>query len=209
MVKADAEIVRLIAGRIRIVEEIGGEKKKEGWQITDAEREKIVLEHVRKLARDESINQDDIEGIYRQIMMVAKSVEGGQVAFQGEIGAYSEEAAFNFFGYSIQAKPCESLEEVFRSVEQDEVQYGIIAIENSLEGTISRSYDLLLGSAHPQGGNGMSENPQQGVVGNDFGVHGVENLYVADASVFPTNIWANCQATVMAMAHYAASEISN
>lgn len=144
--KADAEIVRLIAERIKVAEEIGGEKKKEGRQITDAEREKIVLENVRELARKERINQDDIESIYRQIMTVARSVEGIQVAFQGEVGAYSEEAAFNFFGSSILARPCESLEEVFRTVEHDEVQYGVVAIENSLEGTISQSYDLLLDS---------------------------------------------------------------
>jgi choline dehydrogenase-like flavoprotein len=78
-----------------------------------------------------------------------------------------------------------------------------------LDELVRQPDDLLLGSAHPQGGNGMSEDSQRGVVGNDFGVHGYENLYVADASVFPTNIWANCQATVMAMAHYAASEISS
>lgn len=70
---------------------------------------------------------------------------------------------------------------------------------------ILRADDLLLGSAHPQGGNSMSEDPRKGVVGNDFAVHGYQNLFVVDASVFPTNIWANCQATVMAMAHYASS----
>ena len=73
---------------------------------------------------------------------------------------------------------------------------------------IHRPDDLLLGSAHPQGGNPMSEDAKRGVVGNDFRVHGYENLYVADASVFPSNIWANCQATVMAMAHYAAGFVS-
>jgi choline dehydrogenase-like flavoprotein len=70
---------------------------------------------------------------------------------------------------------------------------------------IKRADDLSLGSAHPQGGNPMGEDPKVSVVGNDFRVHGFENLYVADASVFPSNIRANCQATVMAMSHYAAN----
>jgi choline dehydrogenase-like flavoprotein len=69
--------------------------------------------------------------------------------------------------------------------------------------------DLLVGSAHPQGGNPMCEDPTRGVVGNDFRVHGFENLFVADASVFPANIHANCQATVMAMSHYAASFVAS
>ena len=69
--------------------------------------------------------------------------------------------------------------------------------------------DLILGSSHPQGGNLMSEDPQKGAVDNNFKVHGYSNLYVVDASVFPTNLWANCQATVMAMSKYASSIISN
>lgn len=73
---------------------------------------------------------------------------------------------------------------------------------------VHRPEDLLLGSAHPQGGNLMSEDPGKGVVDSDFSVHGYQNLFVADASVFPTNIWANCQATVMAMAHYASSFVA-
>ena len=77
-----------------------------------------------------------------------------------------------------------------------------------LDERITRPDDLSLGSAHPQGGNPISEDPGRGVVGMDFRVHGYENLFVADASVFPTNIWANCQATVMAMSHHAASSVA-
>lgn len=73
---------------------------------------------------------------------------------------------------------------------------------------IRRADDLVAGSAHPQGGNPMSEDPSRGVVGLNFRVHGYENLYVADSSVFPRNIWANCQATVMAMSHYAATHVA-
>lgn len=72
---------------------------------------------------------------------------------------------------------------------------------------IAKPRDLILGSAHPQGGNTMSLDPRRGVVGPDFRVHGYDNLFIADTSVWPSNIWANCQATAMAMAHYAAKHI--
>jgi len=143
----DASIVRLLAERIKISEQIGSEKREQGKQIEDSEREKTVLEHVNQLAREANISQGDVESIYRQIMTASKRVQGVSVAFQGEIGAYSEESAYQFFGTSILLKPCESLENVFKAVEKDEVQFGVVPVENSLEGSISQSYDLLLDSS--------------------------------------------------------------
>ena len=145
--EADTMIVKLIAERIRIAEEIGREKRKQGKQIEDVAREKKILENVKRIARGENINQADIESIYRQIVALSKSVQGIVIAFQGEIGAYGEEAALQFFGSSIQVKPCESLDDVFKVVEQGEAQFGVVPIENSLEGSISRVYDLLLDSS--------------------------------------------------------------
>jgi choline dehydrogenase-like flavoprotein len=66
---------------------------------------------------------------------------------------------------------------------------------------------IALGTGHPQGGNAISRDPKKGVVGPDFRVHGYDDLYVCDASVFPTSLTVNPQLTVMALAHYAAQEI--
>lgn len=79
---------------------------------------------------------------------------------------------------------------------------------DEMDSTIRHPDDLTLGSAHPQGGNPMSEDPSRGVVDPRFRVHGHENLFVADTSVWPQNIWANCQATAMAMSHYAAGFVA-
>lgn len=68
---------------------------------------------------------------------------------------------------------------------------------------------VTLGSGHPQGGNAISRDPRKGVVGPDLRVHGVENLAIADASVFPSSLTVNPQLTVMALAHYAAAGLSN
>ncbi len=145
--KTDTEIVKLIGERIRIAREIGGEKEREGKQINDLAREKRVSEHIKRIARSENMDQEVIESIYQQIMTACRRTQGIEVAFPGEPGAYSEEAAFKFFGPLAITKPQESLEDVFRAVAQDEVQFGIAPIENSLEGTIGESYDLLLASS--------------------------------------------------------------
>ena len=67
---------------------------------------------------------------------------------------------------------------------------------------------VTLGTGHPQGGNAISSDPILGVVDPDFRVHGYSNLYVCDASVFPTSITVNPQLTVMALANYAAPRIA-
>lgn len=72
--------------------------------------------------------------------------------------------------------------------------------------TLERQDHFILGSAHPQGGNALGE---KGVLEPDFRVRGYQNLYVADASVFPTNTRVNTQATVMAIAHYAADFVAS
>jgi choline dehydrogenase-like flavoprotein len=79
----------------------------------------------------------------------------------------------------------------------------------SLDELIAESDDVSLGSAHPQGGNPMSDDPALGAVGSDFRVHGHENLYVVDASVFPTSVMVNPQLSVMALAECAADGIAD
>jgi choline dehydrogenase-like flavoprotein len=63
------------------------------------------------------------------------------------------------------------------------------------------------GSAHPQGGNPMSGDRRKGVVDANFAVHGLDNLFVCDASIFPSSVTVNPISTVMAIADYAAPRI--
>ena len=58
---------------------------------------------------------------------------------------------------------------------------------------------MQIGSGHPQGGVPMNDDPQEGVVDGRFRVHGTTNLFVADASVFPTTITVNLQWLVMGL----------
>ncbi|PVX26522.1 MAG: prephenate dehydratase [Candidatus Bathyarchaeum sp.] len=67
-----------------------------------------------------------------------------KVAFQGELGAYSEMAVYSFFGHSAEVKPCKSFDAVFESVKNGDVDYGVVPIENSIEGSVNRTYDLFL-----------------------------------------------------------------
>jgi prephenate dehydratase len=66
------------------------------------------------------------------------------VAFQGEDGAYSQEAIFETFGTETGTLACRSFEEIFRAVLDRRVNLGLLPIENSTAGAINQSYDLLL-----------------------------------------------------------------
>ncbi len=66
-----------------------------------------------------------------------------KVAFQGEPGAYSEQAVFNYFG-QVETQPCESFDAVFDAVVARACESALIPIENSLAGSIHQNYDLLL-----------------------------------------------------------------
>lgn len=67
-----------------------------------------------------------------------------KVSFQGEPGAYSEQAVFNYFGNDVETLPCESFDAMFDSVVSGNSDLALAPIENSLAGSIHQNYDLLL-----------------------------------------------------------------
>ena len=73
---------------------------------------------------------------------------------------------------------------------------------------VKDSSDITIGTGHPQGGNILSGNPKLGVIDPEFKAYGYDNLFVCDASVFPTSLGVNPQLTVMALAQYAASFVA-
>jgi choline dehydrogenase-like flavoprotein len=85
--------------------------------------------------------------------------------------------------------------------------YSSLEEVDELEDIVRDNTDIALHTSHPQGGNAVSRDPAKGVVDERFRVHGMENLYVCDASVFPSSVTVNPQLTVMAIADYAASGI--
>jgi choline dehydrogenase-like flavoprotein len=77
----------------------------------------------------------------------------------------------------------------------------------SLRSIVRENADIMLTTAHPQSGNPVGDAREGGVVDPDFRVHGFRNLWLCDASVFPSSVTVNPQLTVMAMAQYAAERI--
>jgi choline dehydrogenase-like flavoprotein len=87
------------------------------------------------------------------------------------------------------------------------VSYTAVDQLDGLDDTIRDETDIQLHTSHPMGGNAISRDPEKGVVDERFKLYGTENVYVCDASVFPSSVTVNPQLTVMALADYAAPNI--
>ena len=66
------------------------------------------------------------------------------VAFQGEHGAYSEEAIQRHFGDDVEVLPCESFPDIFTAIQRGRATHGMLPVENALTGTIAQAYELLI-----------------------------------------------------------------
>jgi chorismate mutase/prephenate dehydratase len=144
----DKELIKLILRRVHVAEYIGEAKQKLGRQVVDKKREAEVLTVIRQLARREDLSELELEEIFRHIILTSRDRQQRvKVVFQGAMGAYSEEAAFRYFGARAQVRACETLDEIFQDVEKGEAEFGIAPVENSLEGSIARTYELILDSS--------------------------------------------------------------
>lgn len=66
------------------------------------------------------------------------------VAFQGEHGAYSEQAIREHFGPEVKTVPCPAFQDIFEAIRKNEVTYGMLPVENALAGTVAQTYELLM-----------------------------------------------------------------
>lgn len=88
-------------------------------------------------------------------------------------------------------------------------EYKTHSESNRMHEHIKDSTEITLGTGHPQGGNVIASGPDTGVINAEFKVFGYDNLFIADASVFPTSLGVNPQLTVMGLANYAVEFVKN
>ena len=140
----DAKILVLINARAKLAREIG--HAKEGGVIYRPEREAQVL---RRMQSDNKgpLSDEAVSNVFRAVMANCRALEKElSIVFLGPLGTYSEEAALKQFGQGRNAIVCGTIEEVFRSLEADNADYAIVPVENSTEGAVGLTLDLLLTS---------------------------------------------------------------
>ncbi len=139
----DQQLLALLNQRAALAQEVGEVKKQDGSPVFRPDRESQVI--VKMQNAGSQLKPEGVGAIWREIMSACRALEEVQsVAFLGPKGTYSEEATLQFFGSSMSLLPAQSIDEVFRAVQAGAADFGVVPIENSTEGVVSRTMDLLL-----------------------------------------------------------------
>jgi chorismate mutase / prephenate dehydratase len=142
----DTELQKLISQRARVAEEVREIKLRNGGAAGDhyrPAREAEVLK--RAMARNEGPLPDEMMArLMREIMSACLALEAPlSVAYLGPEGTYTQAAVYKHFGHQVAAGAVSAIDEIFRDVESGIASYGVVPIENSTEGVVSSTLDLL------------------------------------------------------------------
>lgn len=140
----DAKLLQLLNERASIAMHIGEIKHQHQSTVFKPERELQVIQSLQEKNQGPLLNAS-IPNIWREIMSAARMLEQKQsVAFLGPEGTFSQQAMYQYFGHGVQGSTCHSIDEVFQMIDQRRSNFAVVPIENSTEGVVNRSLDLLL-----------------------------------------------------------------
>jgi chorismate mutase/prephenate dehydratase len=144
--KLDAQIVRLLNERTRHVLAIGEIKIKAGEEIYAPHRERSVLNRVSRRSEG-PLSADALRAIYREIMSASLALEKSlTVAYFGPEATFTHQAAIRRFGSSLRYVPQKTIGDVFAEVSRHRADYGVVPVENSTEGVVTHTLDMLVDS---------------------------------------------------------------
>jgi len=144
--RLDQDIIKLLNSRAGVIKKIGQVKIKKGHSIYSPEREKEVIKRLNQQNKG-PLDSGAIEAIYREIMSASLALEKPlKIAYMGPEASFSHLASIKKFGSQVSYIACNSISEVFLEVERDNSDYGVVPIENSIEGAISYTLDMFVES---------------------------------------------------------------
>ena len=140
----DQRLIALLNERAQLATEVGQIKHGAGTPVFRPEREAEVLRRAAELNAG-PLSQDHVTNIFREVISACRALERPMtVAYLGPAGTFSEMAMQRQFGSSVTGLPCATLDDVFRTTEAGSAELAIVPLENSSEGAVNRTLDLLL-----------------------------------------------------------------
>lgn len=144
--KIDAKMLELLNARGKKVLDVAKIKASSKKTYYVPEREKLILENLVKKNKG-PITKEGLKAIYTEILFACRSLEAPlRIAYLGPQGSFSHIAAMQKFGASSQFLPAANISEVFNDVEKNEADVAVVPVENSSEGGVTYTLDMLVDS---------------------------------------------------------------
>ncbi|THF64240.1 prephenate dehydratase [Pseudothauera rhizosphaerae] len=183
----DEEILARLAERARCAQRVGEIKH---GNIYRPEREAQVLRRLAD-ANPGPLPDEAVKKIFREIMSACLALEQPlRVAYLGPAGTFSESAARKHFGAAPNFLPTAAIDDVFRAVEAGNVDYGVVPVENSTEGAVGGTLDLLLANPLKICGEVKVRIHQQ-LLSRAEGIGAAKRLYSHAQSLAQCHEWLN------------------
>ena len=146
----DNEILELLNKRMKVVERVGEIKHNTGTAVYRPEREKDIIDRLTKLSLESSgvLNKGAIEAIFLEVFAVSRNLElPERIAYLGPEGSFTHQAAESRFGGMSDYLSLGSIHSVFKTLEAGRAKFGVVPIENSRDGIVGETLDLLAKSS--------------------------------------------------------------
>lgn len=141
--QVDQELVQLLSRRTELAMEVGLIKGREGKPFFTPERERAVYERIQSMNAGPLLPRQ-LKSIYREIISAAIAAEKPlTIAYWGPPGTFTNMAALQTFGGSAEMSAQDSISDVFKAVENNKADYGVVPVENSVAGVVPETLDMF------------------------------------------------------------------
>jgi len=189
----DAELLALLHRRAALVRRVG--ELKGGAPAYRPERESGILRRVAARSEDagarDGLPAEFAVGVFREIISACRALEQDiRVAYLGPQGTFSEQAVRQHFGQRVVAEPAATIDEAFRSAESGATQFAVAPAENSTDGVVGRTLDLLLTTPLRICGE-VELRVRQNLLGRSLRLAAIRRVYSHAQSLAQCNAWLN------------------
>ncbi|WP_373073339.1 prephenate dehydratase [Sulfurimonas sp.] len=146
----DDKLLEILNERMKVVERVGKIKHDTGGAIYRPEREKAIIERLSAKSKEDGglLNKEAIEAIFLELFAVSRNLElPERIAYLGPEGSFTHQAAESRFGAMSDYMPLSSIYSVFKTLEAKRAKFGVVPVENSRDGIVGETLDLLAKSS--------------------------------------------------------------
>src|SRR5688572_4428085 len=183
--RIDDELLAALERRAGVVQKVG--ELKGAAPAYRAEREAEILRRVA--AASKVLSSEATTAIFREIISACRGLEEAiRVAYLGPEGTFSEQAVRKHFGGAVEGRPLPSVDDAFRSAESGATQFTVVPVENSTDGVVGRTLDLLTQTPLRICGE-IELRVQQNLLSKDKRISSIKKVYSHSQSLAQCNGW--------------------